>query len=677
MWNRGDIETPVSLFAASDHNVARLAHHIVATREPYIEQLTLDDEIVYVAQVPLKSVDWWVALVIPQANIDGQLADLERLAMLISGLLAAFVIAALLGVPLLRNRVLLRQLHAELRDRQQAERELRLSEERFRQLAENMREIVYLFAADFREVLYINPAYETVSGHSLTSVCRDARAWLNTVHLDDRARLEAVLATPEQRSHANIEYRICRADGEIRWLHMRNFPICNAAGEIYRIAGIAEDITARKQAELLQAEMHAQLEWRVAARTAELSQTNQRLQVEIGERDRAEREIRQLEERFRALFNQSPVGIAACDAAGHCVDANPALCKILGASAQVLSAYCLPELLAEPAPSASKTYFANLACGTAPPLLASEQQCRCLDGREIWVSLTLAPLTASATEQQPYVAIAVIEDITERKATEHRKEEFLAIASHELRTPLTTIQSSLELLSTGMTGSLDARGQQLLEFARLDTQRLSRLANKLLHYQRLRFGRAGVEWQWCATQALAENGCRAVTQQTPTAHSAIRLDLDPGLQVYGDSDALTRVLINLLENALKFSPPDGEVWLRINARPGCTQPSTVCFQVEDQGTGIEPSQIGRLFKPFERGSESSRTAQTGAGLGLAICQQIVQHHGSQLRVNSRLGQGSCFFFTLTPPTEPSELSESTGRSHYTSLIHETESVPDW
>jgi len=644
-----------SLLEASDRGLAGLARRMLEAEEPHIDTFTLAGERTYVAYMPLQQADWSVALVIPAANIEGQLTDLNRLAALIGGLLAATMGASVLIVASLRDRALLAQLHSELQERKRIEGDLRISEERFRQLAENVREIVYLFAGSFQEMLYINPAFAAIAGRPPLPLNKVADAWLAAVHPDDGDRLRQALATADCRNPLKLEYRLCRPDGDIRWLHMRHFPVRNKFGKVYRIAGLAEDITARKETEQLQAELREQLEARVAERTAELSEANRRLKVEIVEREQAEREVRLLEERFRTLFHQAPVGIAACDLSGRCLEVNPALGEILGASSSAIAARPLSAWFSDSPPNAVAAYFARLATGEALEVLTCEQRSRRCDGREIWLSLTLAPVSAG----QELAAIAAIEDITERKETEKQKEEFLAIASHELRTPLATLVSSLELIRTGLLGKLDERGQQMLEFACLEAQRLVRLSNQLLSYQRLRFGRASGEWCWFEVRELAERACRAVAEQAAENQIDLQLEVAAGLRVHGDRDALERVAINLLDNAIKFSPAGSPVWLRAFAIHNSAldaQPVAVRVQVEDRGPGIAADQLERIFKPFEQGRQAARNGKPGTGLGLAICWQIVQQHGSQLEVSSELGRGSCFSFALhlsTPPTAPS------------------------
>lgn len=126
---------------------------------------------------------------------------------------------------------------------------LQASEERFRQMAENIREVFYMSDPKTPTVLYVSPAYEEISGRSCASLYEQPRSFLESVFPEDRERVEAAYARQLQGEPTHEEYRIVRPNGEVRWIWDRSFPIANEAGEFYRVAGIAEDITARKRAE--------------------------------------------------------------------------------------------------------------------------------------------------------------------------------------------------------------------------------------------------------------------------------------------------------------------------------------------------------------------------------------------------------------------------------------------
>ncbi|HEY9665774.1 MAG TPA: histidine kinase dimerization/phosphoacceptor domain -containing protein, partial [Coleofasciculaceae cyanobacterium] len=137
----------------------------------------------------------------------------------------------------------------DITEQHRAERALRESEEKFRQLAENIREVFWLLDPSSRQILYISPTYERVWGRSCESLYADRFSFLEAVHPDDRANVIALLAKDGQEEGNDIEYRIVQPSGEVRWIHDRFFPVRNSSGKVYRFVGIAEDITERKLAE--------------------------------------------------------------------------------------------------------------------------------------------------------------------------------------------------------------------------------------------------------------------------------------------------------------------------------------------------------------------------------------------------------------------------------------------
>jgi len=152
-----------------------------------------------------------------------------------------------------------------------AEEGLRISEQRFRQMAENIRDIFFLVDAEGGRVLYVSPAYEEISGRSCESLHADPAAWTDACHPDDRAMTSSKLAMGLMTGRLEYEYRIMRPDGTIRWLEVRGFPVRDAGGKLVRIAGVAEDITGRKGDQEALRSLNAELDERVRSRTAELS----------------------------------------------------------------------------------------------------------------------------------------------------------------------------------------------------------------------------------------------------------------------------------------------------------------------------------------------------------------------------------------------------------------------
>jgi PAS domain S-box-containing protein len=124
---------------------------------------------------------------------------------------------------------------------------LRQSEERFRQLAENIREVFWLSDPEKNQILYISPGYEQIWGRSCESLYSFPRSWLDSIHPDDRERVLVAALTKQVDGQYDVQYRIVRPDGLVRWIRDRAFPVKDTSGTIYRVAGIAEDITEQKQ----------------------------------------------------------------------------------------------------------------------------------------------------------------------------------------------------------------------------------------------------------------------------------------------------------------------------------------------------------------------------------------------------------------------------------------------
>ncbi len=174
-------------------------------------------------------------------------------------------------------------------ERKRAERRLVASEELFRQLAENVGGVVWLTNWDAREVLYISPTYETIYGRSCQSLYDDATSWSKAVHPDDRDRVVASFANEAERGRFDEEYRVVRPDGSVRWIHDRAFPIRDANGAVYRVAGISEDVTEKKLFERELWEARDELDERRKAQLESL--TSELLLAEERERQRLSQDL--------------------------------------------------------------------------------------------------------------------------------------------------------------------------------------------------------------------------------------------------------------------------------------------------------------------------------------------------------------------------------------------------
>ena len=256
--------------------------------------------------------------------------------------------------------------------------------------------------------------------------------------------------------------------------------------------------------------------------------------------------------------------------------------------------------------------------------------------------------------------LSIGEDITERQVIERMKDEFISVVSHELRTPLTSIHGALNLLSSGFVDTQSDKGRRVIEIAAESAERLVRLVNDILELERLESGKISLSKQMCNAAELMQQATEMM--QVMANRAGVILSVSPQvIQFYADSDRIIQVLTNLLGNAIKFSSSGSRVCLSVELKNGETgrsngvknllaipnsQVPTVLFKVKDHGRGIPEDKLETIFERFHQVDASDSRKKGGTGLGLAICRSIVQQHGGRIWVESILGEGSNFYFTL-------------------------------
>jgi PAS domain S-box-containing protein len=188
-----------------------------------------------------------------------------------------------------------------------AEKALKESEKKFRQIAENIEEVFWIIDPKMNQIIYISPAYAKVWGRSCESLYREPKSWIESIHPEDQKKvINSIFGDfQEVKSGEGIEYRILRPNGSMRWIWARSFPVRDESGDISRVVGVAMDINQRKRAEAELQKLKDELEIKVAERTDELRIARDNLEFELYERQRIEEALVESEEKFRGLFNQA------------------------------------------------------------------------------------------------------------------------------------------------------------------------------------------------------------------------------------------------------------------------------------------------------------------------------------------------------------------------------------
>ena len=382
------------------------------------------------------------------------------------------------------------------------------------------------------------------------------------------------------------------------------------------------------------------------------------LQQENSERKRAEEALRDREGRIRRLVESNIIGIFFWDMGGGISEANDALLRMVGYSRQELllgnvqwASMTPPEYRAADARAAEELRQA----GTCAPY---EKEFIRKDGQRIPVLIGGALLEGSQEN-----GVAFVLDLTERKQAEAEREArqaadaanrakstFLANMSHELRTPLNGILGYAQILQRGKT--LGERQMAGLNVIRQSGEHLLTLINDILDLAKIEAGKLELN----PTPISLAEFLRVIAEMVGVKAEQKGLDficdLAPDLPswIRVDEQRLRQVLLNLLANAVKYTDR-GQVTLRVRFLP----PARLRFEVQDTGIGISQEQLEAIFQPFEQAGEIQRRLG-GTGLGLAISRQFVRLMGSEIQVDSRVGQGSTFWFELEVPVVEPEMA---------------------
>lgn len=259
------------------------------------------------------------------------------------------------------------------------------------------------------------------------------------------------------------------------------------------------------------------------------------------------------------------------------------------------------------------------------------------DGRRIPVSLSFAPLFDS--EGRVTGTSVIARDITERKQAEKRKNEFLSMASHELKTPLTSLKGYTEILQAEMAekGHKDIHKFMSKMDAQID--KMSHLVDDLLNLSRVETGELQIKPEMFDLTRLITD----VVHEMCITNTACKIHFTKGEACFIEADRgrIGQVILNLLTNAVKYSHPGSDIAVRLEQTP-----YEVSVRVEDKGIGIAERDQERIFEKFYRIGEKEHENYPGMGMGLYIASEIVKKHGGKMGVQSTLGKGSTFWFTL-------------------------------
>lgn len=484
----------------------------------------------------------------------------------------------------------------------------------FQQIAENVREIFWIFTPDFETTIYISPAYERLWGRPVEEVYERAATFFEAIHPEDRAAVATAMADVLDQAHEGVEFRVVQPDGSIRWAVARGFPVQDDEGVVERVVGTTVDITERKEAETKLAAAEAHYRW---------------------------------------LVENAPYAIYALDSEGCFIELNPAGEAFVGRPAkEVLGKHFSTVIAAVDLEKATRV-FDDVMAGEADALVF-EERISLPNGEERLIEVTESAIWENGAIVGTH---GIARDVTGEAARERqlRRAERLASlgtlvggVAHELNNPLHSIMNFVSLL---LEESRPEEERKDLETIQREAVRAASIVSDLRLLARRTHDdpkkRTPVDLNDVVRHVL-----RTRRYALETRSIEVGEDLAGELPlVLGHRGQLEQVVLNLVVNAEQAL--EGRDHRRLLLRTEGT-PSSITLQVTDTGSGITREDRDHVFDPFF----TTKAPGEGTGLGLSLVHRIVGDHGGSVHVESEPGTGTTFCVDLpVAPEEEAQVAE--------------------
>lgn len=600
----------------------------------------MDTEWSQETSMPLSGVTWQVR-VWPQPRVLAQ----ARSALPGWGLGAGLLFALLLAATVFFAQTTRRQtryverinhdLNRENAERKRLEEAIRESEARYRAVSELSSDYAFFQAVESdgtMRYVWITDAFTRLTGYTIEDLRQ--MGWQASFYPQDRPFGEQQFRAAVANQEDVREFRLQVKDGTVRWVRQHVRPLWD--GKQSRVAGVygaGQDITEHRQ------------------------------------KDEA---LRESEERFRRAFHNAATGMALVALDGRFLQVNPAMCEIVGYTAQELLATTF-QVITHPDDRETNLDIIHQALRGETQSYQIEKRYLHKQGQTVWASVNGSVIRDA--HENPLYVIAQVQDVTRRKQAEDTvrtlnsqleervRERTAALAranadlrqlayvsAHDLQEPVRMVTTYIQLVARRYQDKLDSDADQFIGYAIEGATRMHLLLNDLLAYLQVEM----------KEQEFVDTDCEVVLE---TALSSLRQAIkdtgatvthDPLPTVWANASQLSLVFQNLIDNALKFhdsSPPRVHIW----AEP---HDGAWLFAVRDDGIGIEPQYTERIFTMFER--LHTRMEYPGTGMGLTLCKKIVEQHGGRIWLESVPGKGSVFLFTVSGEREKKVQHEDHG-----------------
>lgn len=467
-------------------------------------------------------------------------------------------------------------------------------------------------------IIYCNPAFERMSGYRREEIIGRNCRFLQNQDRSQQARFK-IKAAVEAGDSCVVQIRNYTKQGTLFHNELYLSAVKNDDGEVTHFIGIQNDVSAKVKAQLELQQTYKETEQKVIERTAMLKES---------------------EEYLSSIVETIRESLIVMDRNYNVLSANSHFLNTFKVSINETKGRQLYELGNGQWNIPELKKMMEDILPTNNPVLDYE-----VEHEFPHIGRKLMLLNAHRIELEGKFKdriLLAIEDITERRAIEQRKDDFLSIASHELKTPLTTVVGYMQMMPRLIPENAGDKLRSVVDKAGIYVERLNQLLTELLDMSKIQTGNIELHKELFDFDKMVAEAVEGLRTATPG--SRILCKGETGVQYFGDESHLTQVMTNLISNAIKYSPNAKEVEIYVT-----TVSDFIKVSVKDYGMGIKEDEQKKIFERFYRVG-SIQKEFPGMGIGLYICDQIIKNHGGLVWVESELGKGSVFNFTL--PVSP-------------------------
>ncbi len=521
----------------------------------------------------------------------------------------------------------------DITERREMEQALRKSEKRFRQVVENAKEWIWEVDANGLYT-YASPIIERILGYKPEEIL-GKKHFYDFFHPDDADQLreEAFEIFSRKDVFTEFQTRNLHKDGRVVFLLRSGVPILDEDRNLIGYRGADADVTERARIHEILERKQKNLEAIFDSAPVGMLLVNEEMTVA-----RANETIRHMSGKdYREIIGGTPCQALNCTHCGLAME-----CRARTDQEEDCSLRTMIQVSFE----------------SDKPIRGLEIRPSLNYNGEIlqpWLLVSVEPVSIDSGRH----VVVAIDDITDRKRAEEElreavemKSQFVSTISHELRTPLTSIKEAVTIVLSGEAGQINADQIHFLDIAKRNIERLGRLINDVLDFQRLDAGKMTFDVREGALEQAIEDAYNTMQPFAGKRGVHLSMEVDPNLPVIAfDSDRIVQVVTNLISNAIKFTPEGGDIRVSVHRRDEHLQ-----IKVSDTGLGIPREALPRIFERFYRVHRPGKEIK-GTGLGLAIVSRIVTGHAGRIDVESEPDKGTTF--TISLPIERQKTAEST------------------